>query len=428
MRSIWNGNISFGLVSIPIKIYPATEDHSISFRQIHTRDSGRIRYRKVCELEDKPVESSEIGRAYEDADGALVPITEEDLAALPLPTTHTLEIEAFISASEIDPLQMGDAYYLGTSGAAGAKPYTLLREALKRSEKVAIAKYAHRGRERLGMLRVVGDTIALHRLLWPDEVREPAGVAPKEKVTVKPAELDLADTLMETLGEVDLNDLRDEYHEALEELVAAKMSGATPTAEPGERPAGAQVVDLMAALKESVRSAKEARGEGAGGEEAGARGPGARRRRRRRSTSCAAARRHRRRRPRRRRRRPRRRRRRRPREAGRRRREPPRPRRRRLRGRPRGRRRRARRRPRRRRRRPRRPPRRSRRGSVARGPPPEAGLAPVSAERSARRPGARGGSIGPRPNAYLAPSRAPTYPDRPDRGPTYRDSEDPPLG
>ncbi|TMU92945.1 Ku protein [Streptomyces sp. DASNCL29] len=276
MRSIWNGNISFGLVSIPIKIYPATEDHSISFRQIHLRDNGRIRYRKVCELEDKPVESSEIGRAYEDADGALVPITEEDLAALPLPTTHTLEIEAFISASEIDPLQMGDAYYLGTSGAAGAKPYTLLREALKRSEKVAIAKYAHRGRERLGMLRVVGDTIALHRLLWPDEVREPAGVAPKEKVTVKPAELDLADTLMETLGEVDLNDLRDEYHEALEELVAAKVSGTTPTAEPGERPAGAQVVDLMAALKESVRSAKEARGEGAGeagegeAEEAGA--------------------------------------------------------------------------------------------------------------------------------------------------------------
>ncbi|MCG0286553.1 Ku protein [Streptomyces sp. PSAA01] len=264
MRSIWNGNISFGLVSIPIKIYPATEDHSISFRQIHTRDGGRVRYRKVCELEDSPVESSEIGRAYEDADGALVPITDEDLEALPLPTTHTLEIEAFISAAEIDPLQMGDAYYLGTTGAAAAKPYTLLREALKRSEKVAIAKYAHRGRERLGMLRVVGDTIALHRLLWPDEVREPAGVAPKEKVTVKPAELDLADTLMQTLGEVDLNDLHDEYHEALEELVTAKVSGATPTAEPGERPAGAQVVDLMAALKESVRSAKEARGEEGG--------------------------------------------------------------------------------------------------------------------------------------------------------------------
>ena len=263
MRSIWNGNISFGLVSIPIKMYPATEDHSVSFRQIHTSDGGRIRYRKVCELEDQPVDSDEIGKAYEDADGALIPITDEDLAALPLPTTRALEIEAFVNASEIDPLQMGDAYYLGANGTAAAKPYALLREALKRSEKVAITKYAHRGRERLGMLRVVGDAIAMHRLLWPDEVREPAGLAPKEKVTVKPAELDLADTLMATLGEVNLSELHDEYHEALESLVAAKVSGATPTAEPGERPTGAQVVDLMAALKDSVRSAKEARGESA---------------------------------------------------------------------------------------------------------------------------------------------------------------------
>jgi len=263
MRSIWNGNISFGLVSIPIKMYPATEDHSVSFRQIHTSDGGRIRYRKVCELEDQPVDSDEIGKAYEDADGALIPITDEDLAALPLPTTRALEIEAFVNASDIDPLQMGDAYYLGANGTAAAKPYALLREALKRSEKVAITKYAHRGRERLGMLRVVGDAIAMHRLLWPDEVREPAGLAPKEKVTVKPAELDLADTLMATLGEVNLSELHDEYHEALESLVAAKVSGATPTAEPGERPTGAQVVDLMAALKDSVRSAKEARGESA---------------------------------------------------------------------------------------------------------------------------------------------------------------------
>ncbi|MDX3226307.1 Ku protein [Streptomyces sp. ME19-01-6] len=266
MRSIWNGNISFGLVSIPIKMYPATEDHSVSFRQIHAKDGGRIRYRKVCELEDKQINAEDISKAYEDADGTLIPITDEDLARLPLPTTRALEIQAFVSAADIDPLQMGDAYYLGASGPAAAKPYALLREALKRSEKVAIAKYAHRGRERLGMLRVVGDAIAMHRLLWPDEVRTPVGVAPKEKVTVREAELDLADTLMNTLGEVDLNELHDEYHEALEALVAAKMAGATPTAEPGEAPAGAQVVDLMAALRDSVRSAREARGEEAGEE------------------------------------------------------------------------------------------------------------------------------------------------------------------
>ncbi|MDT3396585.1 Ku protein [Streptomyces sp. B1866] len=261
MRSIWTGNISFGLVSIPIKMYPATEDHAVSFRQIHTADGGRIRYRKVCELEDRQVDAQEIGRAYEDPDGALIPITDEDLANLPLPTTRTLEIEAFVPASEIDPLQMGDAYYLGTNGSAAAKPYTLLREALKRSEKVAIAKYAHRGRERLGMLRVVDDVIALHRLLWPDEVRASAGLAPQERVTVRDAELDLADTLMDTLGEVDIGSLRDEYHQALESLVEAKASGAVPAAEPGARPEGAQVVDLMAALQDSVRSARRARGE-----------------------------------------------------------------------------------------------------------------------------------------------------------------------
>lgn len=264
MRSIWNGNISFGLVSIPIKMYPATEDHSVSFRQVHTKDGGRIRYRKVCELEDKQIDADEIGKAYEDADGTLIPITDEDLTHLPLPTTRALEIQAFVSAADIDPLQMGDAYYLGANGPAAAKPYALLREALKRSEKVAITKYAHRGRERLGMLRVVGDAIAMHRLLWPDEVRNPVGVAPKEKVTVRKAELDLADTLMNTLGEVDLTQLHDEYQEALDALVAAKMAGATPTAEPGEAPAGAQVVDLMAALRDSVRSARAARGEEAG--------------------------------------------------------------------------------------------------------------------------------------------------------------------
>ncbi|MGO4417374.1 Ku protein, partial [Streptomyces sp. MCAF7] len=206
------------------------------------------------------------GKAYEDADGTLIPITDEDLAHLPLPTTRALEIQAFVSAADIDPLQMGDAYYLGANGPAAAKPYALLREALKRSEKVAITKYAHRGRERLGMLRVVGDAIAMHRLLWPDEVRNPVGVAPKEKVTVREAELDLADTLMNTLGEVDLTQLHDEYQEALDALVAAKMAGATPTAEPGEAPAGAQVVDLMAALRDSVRSARAARGEEAAGE------------------------------------------------------------------------------------------------------------------------------------------------------------------
>ncbi|MEU3072036.1 Ku protein [Streptomyces laurentii] len=262
MRSIWNGAISFGLVSIPIKLVNATESRSVSFRQIHAADGGRIRYRKVCELDGEEVAQADIGKAYEDADGTMIPITDEDLAALPLPTAKTIEIVAFVPAGDIDPLQMDAAYYLSASGVPAAKPYTLLREALKRSEKVAVAKYALRGRERLGMLRVVDDVIAMHGLLWPDEIRAPEGVAPETPVSVKDAELDLADALMATLGEVDIDSLHDDYREAVEEMIAAKAAGGEGLAPPEpEETGGGKVIDLMAALESSVRAAKEARGE-----------------------------------------------------------------------------------------------------------------------------------------------------------------------
>ncbi|MEU8487841.1 Ku protein [Streptomyces sp. NPDC048641] len=264
MRSIWNGAISFGLVSIPIKLVNATESHSISFRQIHLEDGGRIRYRKFCELEEKEVASAEIGKGYEAADGAIIPITEEDLASLPIPTARTIEIVAFVPGDRIDPLQMDAAYYLSANGVPAAKPYTLLREALKRNKKVAIAKFALRGRERLGMLRVVDDVIAMHGLLWPDEVRSPEEVAPETQVTVREAELDLADALMDTLGEVDMESLHDDYRSAVEEMIEAKASGEGVVEAPAvPEGAGGKVIDLMAALKSSVKAAKEARGDAA---------------------------------------------------------------------------------------------------------------------------------------------------------------------
>ncbi|MFE1959553.1 Ku protein [Streptomyces sp. NPDC059479] len=261
MRSIWNGAISFGLVSIPIKLVNATENHSISFRQIHKEDGGRIRYRKVCELDGKELTAADIGKGYEEAGGSIIPITDEDLATLPLPTAKTIEIVAFVPADSIDPLQMDAAYYLAASGVPAAKPYTLLREALKRSKKVAIAKFALRGRERLGMLRVVDDVIAMHGLLWPDEIRAPEGVAPEAEVTVRDVELDLADALMDTLGTVELDSLHDDYREAVEEMIAAKAEGApAPEHAPAEA-GGGKVIDLMAALENSVRAAKQARGD-----------------------------------------------------------------------------------------------------------------------------------------------------------------------
>ncbi|MEU3911904.1 Ku protein [Streptomyces sp. NPDC029721] len=269
MRSIWNGAISFGLVSIPIKLVNATESHSISFRQIHVTDGGRVRYRKVCELDGEEVPSDEIGKGYEEADGSIVPITDEDLAQLPIATAKTIEIVSFVPTDEIDPLQMDSAYYLAANGATAAKPYTLLREALKRSRKVAIAKFALRGRERLGMLRVVDDVIAMHGLLWPDEIRVPEGVAPEASVSVREAELDLADALMATLGEVEMSSLRDDYREAVEAMIAAKAGGAFEPSEAVAQPAGGQVIDLMAALESSVRAARASRGgDGGGGGEA----------------------------------------------------------------------------------------------------------------------------------------------------------------
>ncbi|MEV8016413.1 Ku protein [Streptomyces sp. NPDC086554] len=261
MRSIWNGAISFGLVSIPIKLVNATESHSVSFRQIHLEDGGRIRYRKVCELEEKEVTSAEIGKAYEEADGSMIPITDSDLASLPIPTAKTIEIVAFVPGDRIDPLQMDAAYYLSANGVPAAKPYTLLREALKRSQKVAIAKYALRGRERLGMLRVVDDVIAMHGLLWPDEIRAPEGVAPETEVKIRDAELDLADALMDTLGEVDMSSLHDDYRAAVEELIASKAEGKTPAEPAAVGGGGGKVIDLMAALESSVRAARSARGE-----------------------------------------------------------------------------------------------------------------------------------------------------------------------
>ncbi|MER7484892.1 Ku protein [Streptomyces sp. NPDC126497] len=255
MRSIWNGVISFGLVRIPVKLVNATESHAVPFREIHTEDGGRIRHRKFCELEDREVTAQEISRGYEEADGTIIPITDEDLAHLPIPTARTIEIVTFVPEDSIDPLQLGTAYYLAAGRAPAARPYALLRETLKRGNRVAVAKFALRGRERLGMLRVIGGAIALHGLLWPDEVRGPEGIAPDAEVTLHDKELDLADALMDALSGVGLEDLRDEYREAVEEVVAAKISGeALPEAPEPDR--GVEVLDLTTALERSVRAAR----------------------------------------------------------------------------------------------------------------------------------------------------------------------------
>lgn len=262
MRSIWNGSISFGLVTIPVKTYSATDrTSSVSFVRIHEKDGAQIQYRKICELDGEEVPNEEVGKGYQaPGDDAIVPITDEDLSRLPMPTAKMLSILSFVDPDAIDPLQMDKAYYLGPNGAAATKPYALLREALEDHRKIALGKVAMRGRESLAMLRAHNGAIVMHTLLWPDQLRPVTGVAPDE-VELRENELTLAETLMDSLGELDPAELHDDYREAVEELVAAKLEG-EPVAPAASGTSGAQVIDLTAALEKSVRAAR-------GGREAG---------------------------------------------------------------------------------------------------------------------------------------------------------------
>ncbi|MFH9477799.1 Ku protein [Streptomyces anulatus] len=268
-RPLWTGAISFGLVTIPVKVVSATQDHSIHFRQVHLEDLGRVRTRKVCELDGEALSQDEIGKGYELSKEQTVPITDEELDRIPLPTAKAIEIVAFVDADSVDPIRISDSYYLAIDGQVAAKPYTLLRRALERSEKVAVAKFAWHNRERLGLLRVREGAIVLHSMRWPDEIRSPESLAPRQ-VELDDDEIDRAVQLTDTMALDSIAGFRDAYRDALEELIAAKSEGRElpEPAEGGEQEEG-KVVDLMAALNASVEAAKESRGEGGGGEGGG---------------------------------------------------------------------------------------------------------------------------------------------------------------
>lgn len=260
-RPIWSGAISFGLVTIPIRVVTASQSHRTAFRQIHLEDGGRVRYRKICELEDVEVPEEAIGKAYEVSKDELVEVTDADLEGMPLPTAKAIDIVAFVDRDSIDPIRLGDSYYLEAAGQVAAKPYALMSQALERSEKVAVAKFALRGRERLGLLSVKESALVLHSMHWPDEIRDPSSLAPKD-IEVTDSEIDAAVSLMGAMERDDVSGFRDRYQDALDELLAAKTEGREPAAaEEEEAPEGGQVVDLMAALTQSVEVARTSRGE-----------------------------------------------------------------------------------------------------------------------------------------------------------------------
>lgn len=263
-RTIWSGAISFGLVTVPVHVLSATEDHSVRFHQVHLEDMGRVRNRKVCELEDREVSNSEIGKGYQLTKDRIIPVLDEELRQMPLPTAKAIEIEAFVPVDSIDPIRIGDGYYLQPDGQVAAKPYKLLRQALERSSKVAVAKFAWSGRERLGLLRVRDNVIVLHAMRWTDEIRDPAELRPDD-VKITDAEIAEAQHLIDRLTRDDLDgpDMTDRYTEAVEQMIEAKREHRELPAAPEEPREPGKVVDLMAALKESVAKARESRGEDA---------------------------------------------------------------------------------------------------------------------------------------------------------------------
>jgi DNA end-binding protein Ku len=249
---MWKGAIGFGLVSIPVKLYSATEEHGVSLHQVHAEDGGRIRMKRTCEKCGKEVAYADIAKGYEDDAGRTAVLTDADLAQLPLPSKKLIDVLAFVDEGDIDPLSLSRAYYVGADAAA-SKPYVLLREALLKTGKSAVTKIALRTRESLALLRVHDDVLVLHTMYWPDEIRSASGLAPSDNVTVRPQELKMAESLMETLSEdFDLTAVHDEYQHALDELVAARLEG-EPVPEVAETAAAPDnVIDLMAALQASI--------------------------------------------------------------------------------------------------------------------------------------------------------------------------------
>ncbi|WP_299038763.1 Ku protein [uncultured Pseudokineococcus sp.] len=267
MRAIWKGAVSFGLVSVPVKVYAATGTNDVKFHQVHEPDGGRIRYKRVCSVDGEEVPYPEIAKGYETADGEQVVLSDEDLSELPLSSSREIDVVEFVPSEQVDPVLFNKAYYLEPERTA-LKPYTLLREALAATDRVAVVKVALRQRESLALLRVRDDVICLQTLLWPDEVREASFDVLSADVELRPQETKMAASLVESLaGDFDPDAFTDGYAAAVTEMVEAKISaGETrrPPAEGGDEGGdgeGAQVVDLLSALQRSVDRARRDRGE-----------------------------------------------------------------------------------------------------------------------------------------------------------------------
>ncbi len=279
MRAIWKGAVTFGLVNVPVKLYSATEDHDVPLHQVHDKDGGRIRYKRVCELDGEVVPYEHIDRAYDDGEHTVV-ITKDDLASLPAESNREIEVVEFVPSDQIDPIMYDRTYYLEPDSKS-PKAYVLLRRTLEETDRTAVVKFALRQRTRLAALRVRDDVLVLQTLLWADEVREPSFGSLDEDVRISSTELKMSQQLVASFeSEFSPEDFEDEYQVQLRQLIDAKIEQgeAVDTAETfgttAESDEGAEVIDLMEALRRSVESAKGGTKGGDGASGAGGRSGG----------------------------------------------------------------------------------------------------------------------------------------------------------
>ena len=249
-RAIWKGAISFGLVTIPIRVHTAVEEKSFKFNQLHSKDQGRIKYKRFCATEDEEVAFDEIVRGYEYEKDHYVVLTDEDIDR-GLQNVRTIDIVKFVDQSEIDPIYWQRSYYLAPDGTPGLKAYKLLSKALKDDQRVAIAKVAFRDKEHLATLRVRDGVFVLETMYWPDEIRDAEFEELDEDVKIAPQELQMAKSLIDNMtGDFDPDEFKDEYREKIEALVQKKIEGEEIAVV--EETGTAKVLDLIEALKQSV--------------------------------------------------------------------------------------------------------------------------------------------------------------------------------
>ncbi len=251
MRAIWTGALSFGLVNIPIRLYSATGGEKLDFDMLHKKDLSPIRYARICREDGKEVPYEDIVKGYEYQKGSYVVLTPEDFQKANVEKTKAIEIQEFVKEQEIDPMYFEKPYYLEPEKGSD-KAYALLREALKKSKKIGIAKFVLRNREHLSAVKPAGNVIVLEQLRFAEEIRDPQDLNLPEAKKATAKEVEIALALIDQLTEkFKPEEFKDTYTDELKRVIAAKSKGKTIKAK-GKEPKPTEVSDIMAMLKKSL--------------------------------------------------------------------------------------------------------------------------------------------------------------------------------